>query len=112
VISIATKIDNGVYTTGRLGEDIQEQSLIVQSEKGNIVITGCSHPGLDLILNHAQNFGKVYCIIGGFHGFDDYPILRNVPLIIPCHCTQHKMEIQQLYPDKCEIGYAGKIITI
>jgi 7,8-dihydropterin-6-yl-methyl-4-(beta-D-ribofuranosyl)aminobenzene 5'-phosphate synthase len=112
VISAATQIDNGVYTTGRLGEDIKEQSLIVQSEKGNIIITGCSHPGLGLILNQAQNFGKVYCIIGGFHGFNNYSVLRNVPLIIPCHCTQHKMELQQLYPDKCEIGFAGKIITI
>ena len=50
--------------------------------------------------------------IGGFHGFDDYPILKNVRLIVPCHCTQHQTEIQQLYPDRCEIGFVGKIITI
>jgi 7,8-dihydropterin-6-yl-methyl-4-(beta-D-ribofuranosyl)aminobenzene 5'-phosphate synthase len=112
VISTPTQIAINMYTTGKLGKDIQEQSLIVQSEKGLVIITGCSHPGLATIFNQVQKFGQVYGVIGGFHGFDDYLVLKNVRLIVPCHCTQHKTEIQQLYPDRCEIGFVGKIITI
>jgi 7,8-dihydropterin-6-yl-methyl-4-(beta-D-ribofuranosyl)aminobenzene 5'-phosphate synthase len=101
-----------MYTTGELGTNIKEQSLVVKSGKGNIIITGCSHPGLGTIIDQAQQFGQVYGIIGGFHGFDEYTTLKGIPLIIPCHCTQHKKEIQELYPDTCEVGFAGKIVKI
>jgi 7,8-dihydropterin-6-yl-methyl-4-(beta-D-ribofuranosyl)aminobenzene 5'-phosphate synthase len=111
-ISGAVKLADGAYTTGELGKDIKEQSLIVSSDRGNIIIIGCSHPGLGVIINEAQQFGNVYGVIGGFHGFDKYDVLEGIRMIVPCHCTQHKKEIKELYPDTCEIGYAGKIITI
>jgi 7,8-dihydropterin-6-yl-methyl-4-(beta-D-ribofuranosyl)aminobenzene 5'-phosphate synthase len=110
--SIATQIADRMYTTGELGRDIKEQSLVVSTEKGNIIVTGCSHPGLDVIVKKARTFGSVYGVIGGFHGFDDYPVLQGIPMIVPCHCTEHKTEIKERYPDTCEIGFAGKIITI
>jgi 7,8-dihydropterin-6-yl-methyl-4-(beta-D-ribofuranosyl)aminobenzene 5'-phosphate synthase len=111
-ISVTDTLVDGAYTTGELGKDIKEQSLIVTSKKGNIIITGCSHPGLGLIIQKARTFGKVYGVIGGFHGFDEYHHLEGIRMIVPCHCTQHKKEIKELFPDHCEIGYAGKIITI
>jgi 7,8-dihydropterin-6-yl-methyl-4-(beta-D-ribofuranosyl)aminobenzene 5'-phosphate synthase len=110
--SIAARIANDTYTTGELGNDIKEQSLIVKSEKGNIIVTGCAHPGLDFIIKKSRQFGQIYGVIGGFHGFDQYDILKGIHIIVPCHCTQHKTEIKKLYPHNCEIGYAGKIIEI
>jgi 7,8-dihydropterin-6-yl-methyl-4-(beta-D-ribofuranosyl)aminobenzene 5'-phosphate synthase len=111
-VSTATKIAESVYTTGELGGDIKEQSLIVESERGMVVVTGCSHPGLGLILDQSLKFGKVYGVVGGFHGFDQYQVLQETQLIVPCHCTQHKKEIKGLYSINCEIGFAGKIIEI
>jgi 7,8-dihydropterin-6-yl-methyl-4-(beta-D-ribofuranosyl)aminobenzene 5'-phosphate synthase len=108
----ATKIADGVYTTGELGGDIKEQSLIVEGQRGNVIVTGCSHPGLGLILDRALKFGNVHGVVGGFHGFDQYHVLRTIRLIVPCHCTQHKKEIKELYPKTCEIGFAGKTIDI
>ncbi len=110
--SIATQIADGMYTTGELGTDLKEQALLVTSDKGNVVITGCAHPGLGVILRKARTFGTVYGVIGGFHGFDNYPILTGIPLIVPCHCTQHTKEIQARYPDTCDTGFAGKSISI
>lgn len=93
-VSTATKIADEVYTTGELGGDIKEQSLVVDSERGLTIVTGCSHPGLGLILEKSLGFGEVFGIIGGFHGFNQYHILRKIQLIVPCHCTQHKKEIK------------------
>ena len=43
-----------VYSTGELGTWIREQSLIVQTNKGLIVITGCAHPGIVKIISKAK----------------------------------------------------------
>jgi 7,8-dihydropterin-6-yl-methyl-4-(beta-D-ribofuranosyl)aminobenzene 5'-phosphate synthase len=58
-----------VYLTGEMGGDIKEQSLIIDTEKGLILITGCSHPGIVDIVKKAMEVGKkkVYLVFGGFH---------------------------------------------
>jgi 7,8-dihydropterin-6-yl-methyl-4-(beta-D-ribofuranosyl)aminobenzene 5'-phosphate synthase len=64
------------------------------------------------ILEAAASWGKVYAIIGGLHGFQEYELFQDSSLICPTHCTQHKAEIERLYPDKYAEGGVGKIITI
>jgi len=63
------KIADQVYSTGELGDRIKEQSLIISTSRGLVVITGCSHPGIVPILRHAQAMlkQKVYLVFGGFH---------------------------------------------
>jgi 7,8-dihydropterin-6-yl-methyl-4-(beta-D-ribofuranosyl)aminobenzene 5'-phosphate synthase len=57
------------FLTGELGANIKEQSLILDSKNGLIVITGCSHPGIVNIVRRAKDIlGKeVYMVFGGFH---------------------------------------------
>ena len=64
-----TKICHGVYSTGELGTWIKEQSLVIHSGRGIIVITGCAHPGIVKIITKAKDFtGKdVLFVTGGFH---------------------------------------------
>lgn len=101
-----------IMTTGALGTRIKEQSLMLKTNKGLIVVTGCSHPGLENILDVARGFGSIYAVIGGFHGFNKLDALQNIPLIVPCHCTQQKQRIAEVYQDAhCRCG-AGKIIQI
>ena len=103
----------GFMTTGTLrGWGIEEQSLIVTTNRGLVVVTGCSHPGLENILRVASQYGKIYAVIGGFHGFNKFEALREVPLIIPCHCTQHKQRIMELYPNTSQKCGAGKTVEI
>ena len=105
-----TEIHEGVFSTGEL--DRIEQSLAVKTDKGVVLIVGCSHPRMSQILGTASRFGEVYAIIGGFHGFSEYDLFRDLELICPTHCTQHEREIRTLYPDKCIGGGVGQVITI
>jgi len=104
------KLHESLFSTGEL-EGI-EQSLCVKTEKGIVVIVGCSHPKLENILKVASQFGKVYALIGGLHGFKDFDLLNDLKLVCPCHCTQHKSEIKSLYSEKYIEGGVGKIIEI
>lgn len=59
----AGKIHENVFSTGEL--DGIEQSMGVITNKGIVVIVGCSHPYMGHILDAARQFGKLYGIIGG-----------------------------------------------
>jgi len=104
-----TKLYDGIYSTGEL-EGI-EQSLCVETEKGIVIIAGCSHPKMENILKTASQFGKVYGIIGGLHGTRPES-LKNLDLICPTHCTQYISEIKSLYSEQYIEGGAGKVIEI
>jgi len=108
-IENSRKLYEGIYSTGEL-EGI-EQSLCVETQKGIVIIAGCSHPRMEHIIGAASQFGKVYGIIGGLHG-NRPESLKNLDLICATHCTQYKQEIKFLYPEKYIEGGAGKVIEI
>jgi len=105
-----TKIHENVFSTGEL--DGIEQSMGVITEKGIVLIVGCSHPEMSHILDAAKQFGKIYAIIGGMHGFFEFELFKDLELICPTHCTQHKAELKKLYPQKYIEGGTGRIIEI
>ena len=107
-----TEISPGVHSTGSLGRFIKEQSLVVNTEKGNLVITGCAHPGLGKIIDKANQLGKIYGVLGGFHGFSKLEKLRPIKLIAPCHCTQQTQQIRQRYPVEFKEIRAGSFLEI
>ena len=117
-----TKIHENVFSTGEL-EGI-EQSMGVLTDKGIVLIVGCSHPYMENILETGRKFarlarladesrrGKIYAVIGGMHGFSEFELFKDLELICPTHCTQHKVELKKLYPQKYIEGGAGRIIEI
>ncbi len=125
----ATKIFDGVYTTGELGtwiKWIKEQSLIVKTEKGLVVVTGCAHPGVVNIVKSAKKLinDKVYLVIGGFHllaatDLSLRKIIKNfrelgVKKVAPCHCSGNrtrKLFEEEYKKDFIENG-VGKIVKI
>ena len=62
-------IHPGVYTTGELGGGLKEQSLVLKTCQGLVIITGCAHPGIVEIVEHVRKLFEenVYLLIGGFH---------------------------------------------
>ncbi len=58
-----------VYSTGEMGVQIKEQSLIINTKKGLIIVTGCSHQGIVNILKRAKKLfdRPIYLVFGGFH---------------------------------------------
>jgi len=104
------KLHENVFSTGEL--DHIEQSMVVKTDKGLVLIAGCSHPKMKNILKAASQFGKVYAIIGGLHGFNELELFKDLGVICPMHCSQYIAEIKSLYPEKYIAGGVGKIIEI
>ncbi|MBL7110649.1 MAG: MBL fold metallo-hydrolase [Bacteroidales bacterium] len=109
-VSKSTTLHDNIYSTGEL--DYIEQSMVVKTDKGLVVIVGCSHPKMKKIIKAASKFGKIYAIIGGLHGFSEYELFQDVELICPTHCTQHIAEIKSLFPEKYSEGGVGRILYI
>ncbi|HEC33647.1 MAG TPA: MBL fold metallo-hydrolase [Chloroflexi bacterium] len=93
------EICRSVYSTGELGDWIREQSLVIESSQGLVVITGCAHPGVVNIVRQAKELvgGEVYLVLGGFHLggtsaaeiaaiVEDFREL-GVQKVAPCHCS-------------------------
>jgi 7,8-dihydropterin-6-yl-methyl-4-(beta-D-ribofuranosyl)aminobenzene 5'-phosphate synthase len=104
------EIADNIFSTGEL--DKIEHSMVIKTDKGPVVIVGCSHPGVSEILDAASQYGKVRGIIGGLHGFSDFDLVENLEFICPTHCTQHIVRIKLSYPGKYIGGGAGKVIEI
>ena len=99
-----TNIRDNIYSSGELvGKrkdcNIPEQYLVIKTTKGVIVLTGCAHPGIIEIVQHAKAAfdTDVSLLVGGFHLKDHTAkeaheiILRlkalGVSQVIPFHCT-------------------------
>ncbi len=91
------KICKNVFSTAELGTSIKEQSLIIKTEKGLLIITGCAHPGVLRILKHVKNIfnNDIFLLFGGFHLENQSDVEKiiadikksGVRYIAPCHCT-------------------------
>lgn len=98
-VSRQRKLLEGVYTTGEMGNWIKEQSLVLTTSKGLVIITGCAHPGVVNIVRKARGHFKadVYMVMGGFHllSMSDSKIQKiihmlkelGVQKVAPSHCT-------------------------
>ena len=106
-------IATNVWTTGRLnGTPLDEQSLVLKGKNGWYVLAGCSHPGVEQILDASRQFGNIVGLIGGLHGFDNFSILEDLEVVCPAHCTKHKKKIYELFPKTSVECGVGKIIEI
>ncbi len=93
------QICRDVFSTGEMGVFPTEQSLVLRSASGLIVLTGCAHPGIVKIIEKAKDMFKedVLLVMGGFHLMDmsvnDMARLfakfqdLGVRYVGPCHCT-------------------------
>jgi 7,8-dihydropterin-6-yl-methyl-4-(beta-D-ribofuranosyl)aminobenzene 5'-phosphate synthase len=106
----AITLSDGIDSTGELRG--MEQSLVVKTGKGAVIITGCSHPSVEEILTASSQFGNPYALIGGLHGFDSYDVVKDLGMICATHCTEHIREIESRYPQIFIRGGAGRVIEL
>ena len=98
---------------------IHEQNLIISSDSGNILVSGCSHCGIANIQSKAEKIAndKMSYVIGGFHLFnlptkktesneliDDIAgaLTKTSSTYYPCHCTGVKVyeQMKQTLKDR------------
>ncbi len=117
----------GIYTTGELGNEIKEQSLVLETGTGLVIITGCAHPGIVEITKTVKAAfpGKdIRLVMGGFH-LKAASDARNMSIIsslkqmgvakaAPSHCSGDKT--RRLFKEHYGSNYiesgAGKIIEL
>jgi len=105
------QISQGIYSTGEMGTSTVEQSLIVDTDQGLVVITGCAHPGILNIVGRSQEIlrdSEIYLCMGGFHLSGSSPselssIVQGfretgVHKVAPSHCSGDKC--RQLFEKK------------
>ncbi len=97
-------IADNVWTTGELpgtskNRIINEQSLVIKTACGLVLLCGCAHPKVADIVQFAEDYfhEKVCSLIGGFHLKDNAEeenraIIENlfkagVKEVVPLHCT-------------------------
>jgi 7,8-dihydropterin-6-yl-methyl-4-(beta-D-ribofuranosyl)aminobenzene 5'-phosphate synthase len=119
-ISGAIEISDSIFTTGELHGPPKEQSLIINSKRGLVVITGCAHPGVVNIVKEAKDLMKkeVYLVVGGFHHPSMAVVKKfrelGVKKVAPSHCTGDSVREafkEEYKEDFIEYG-VGKIIEI
>ncbi len=117
-------ITDQIRITGELGSNIIEQSLIIETNRGLVVLTGCAHPGIVEIVRQAKTYGEVHLAIGGFHLMNEsasqitsvVTALKGlgVQKVAPCHCTGDTA--RQLFRDQFGANFilagVGTIIVI
>jgi 7,8-dihydropterin-6-yl-methyl-4-(beta-D-ribofuranosyl)aminobenzene 5'-phosphate synthase len=108
------EISKNIWTTGRVKGLVDEQSLVIKGKLGWFVLTGCSHPGVNKILQKVEQivYGDIVGIIGGFHGFNNFSVIENMDYICPCHCTAHKQDLKRVFPNVTSDCGVGKIIDL
>lgn len=118
------KVCKQVWSTGELGTLLKEQSLVIDTPKGLVVITGCAHPGIVNIVKFAKDYLKkdVYLVLGGFHlmSYNENQVKEiirelkalKIKKIAPSHCTGGKpIELFREAWDKnfIELGCGAKL---
>jgi len=119
------KICENLYSSGVFDYQIPEHALILNSKKGLVVMTGCSHPGIVEMLKEIKStFNKnVYMVFGGFHLLEKSEKEMNTILsemkalgVVKCgatHCTgdsQIEMFKRAFGENYFELGVGNTII--
>ncbi len=115
-----------LYTTGMMGDEVREHSLVIDTEAGLVVITGCAHSGIVAIAKRAQAMQgkKIALLFGGFHLMheDEVTIRRvigqlqamEIARLCPTHCSGEKAKalFQNAFGARYIEGGAGSVFHL
>lgn len=129
---VMSEISKDIFITGEIageykGEYLAEQALVIKSEKGVSIITGCAHPGIVKMVEEVKaefKTSRIYSVIGGFHLMDkdtraielisDKFKEMNVERAGPTHCSEKIAE--DIFRKKYGAGFisikAGQVLNI
>ena len=101
------QLAEGIWSTGQIAGI--EQSMVLDTGDGLVVLVGCAHSGVGNILEAASRYGRPKALIGGLHAFCEWEVITDLDLVCGCHCTQFGKEIERLFPDKWMPGGCGRV---
>ena len=119
------RICDNLYTSGEFDYKIPEQTLVLNTKQGLVVMTGCSHPGIvEMLKQIKSNFNKnIYMVLGGFHLLEKSEEEMNSIIsemkalgVVKCgasHCTGEKqiqMFKESFGDNYIELGVGNSIV--
>lgn len=120
-VSDSIKISDFIFSTGELYGPPEEQSLVINSKKGLIVITGCAHPGIVNVVKKAKEMfpeKNIYLVLGGFHHPPKKVVYElkklKVEKVAPSHCSGDLIieAFKEEYKENFIKNGVGRIIEI
>jgi 7,8-dihydropterin-6-yl-methyl-4-(beta-D-ribofuranosyl)aminobenzene 5'-phosphate synthase len=125
-VETSRKICNGAHSSGVIEGWIKEQSLVLETEKGLVLMTGCAHPRIVRIIDRVRElFEKdIFMALGGFHlaGFEKREIREiirkfrdsGIKKVSPAHCSgdETRRLFQEEYQDDFIMAGVGTRIEI
>lgn len=103
ILNKPIELEKDLWLTGPLGDEKEQALMIDLKKKGLVILVGCSHPTLPVIVKKAQEITqnkKIFGIVGGFHFkgltaaqinfYASFLKKINPEFIAPGHCTGFK----------------------
>lgn len=125
------RIADGIYTTGQIegmyhSDYIAEQALVLETDRGLTIVTGCAHPGIIKIVEYVTDNIKnnIHLIMGGLHLLNKSAreinninnTLRQLGIenVGPTHCTGEEAIVifKESYKANCIDVKVGKTIEV
>jgi 7,8-dihydropterin-6-yl-methyl-4-(beta-D-ribofuranosyl)aminobenzene 5'-phosphate synthase len=119
-------ITKEMFTTGEMRRDVPEQALVITTDRGLVIVTGCAHPGVIQVVEQAMNLfgGNVHLVLGGFHlrskSTNELEAIMaefrrlGVEKVAPCHCTGD--QAIQMFHDEYGDGFiqtgVGRVVVV
>ena len=103
---------------------VEETVLSINTDKGLVLIVGCSHAGINNIVSEiiSRTNKKIRGIIGGFHLSDlssdeclkviEKLKKHDLEFICPMHCTGHDSLFRKEFKNKCKILEVGDLLDL
>jgi 7,8-dihydropterin-6-yl-methyl-4-(beta-D-ribofuranosyl)aminobenzene 5'-phosphate synthase len=131
LIDKTTEIAPGIWLIALVSDqpgtlELKEISLAINTPEGIVLVVGCSHPGIEKIVEAAAAINpKIHYVLGGFHlvnAKDDAiekiaASLRNtwkVENVAPGHCTGEATfaGLQKAFGDRYVYAGAGTVLDV
>jgi 7,8-dihydropterin-6-yl-methyl-4-(beta-D-ribofuranosyl)aminobenzene 5'-phosphate synthase len=114
------------FEKGVVEEDemLDDSAIAIKTDKGIVVVSGCSHSGICNICEYAKKITnqKLYAVIGGFHLFeDDMPAVQGAieyfkkerpSYLLPMHCMDFYTKNKFYNIFGCKKYSSGDVIDI
>jgi 7,8-dihydropterin-6-yl-methyl-4-(beta-D-ribofuranosyl)aminobenzene 5'-phosphate synthase len=106
--------------------EMNEIALVIKTPKGNVLVVGCSHPGIEKILETVIKIdSQIYSVFGGFHlvGVSDVQVTEivsafrdkwKIERMAAGHCTGQFAfaELVRIYGANFDLAGVGSVIAL
>jgi 7,8-dihydropterin-6-yl-methyl-4-(beta-D-ribofuranosyl)aminobenzene 5'-phosphate synthase len=121
------QLGTGIYSSGEIAGSPPEQTLVIETSKGLVMLVSCAHPGIAKMVQTVEkqrNANSIRMIVGGLHMYEQSerqirPVVAqlqklNVQSVVLGHCTGDvAMRIfREAYGERCATAGAGKRIIL